>query len=335
MIRFMQLIIWIIIITAWVLLWKYATFENTRLTWKVQILEITRGGFQSTLIRAGANPIFTKLYLQRNTPDFELQKWNYIIPANADIPTFLAALKIPINQSDEKVTFLEGWNIYDIDKTLTQKELISAWDFSSFVTNCESFCSLKADYGFISDTETLEGFLYPDTYAINPNNFTIEDIVRKMLTNFQSKVIDSWIITDMGSIEILDILNMASIVQKEANKRDNPEEIAIIAGILKKRLTEWWQIWADATVCYPYKIATQDCTPTQVVRYLYEVNQYNTRKMTGLPISPIANPEAEVINATINSVDTPYYFYLHDNSGQIHYGVTNADHERNKGMYLR
>jgi UPF0755 protein len=57
--------------------------------------------------------------------------------------------------------------------------------------------------------------------------------------------------------------------------------------------------------------------------------------MTGLPISPIANPEAEVINATINSVDTPYYFYLHDNSGQIHYGVTNADHERNKGMYLR
>jgi cell division protein YceG involved in septum cleavage len=42
----------------------------------------------------------------------------------------------------------------------------------------------------------------------------------------------------MGSIEILDILNMASIVQKEANKRDNPEEIAIIAGILKKRLTE-------------------------------------------------------------------------------------------------
>jgi hypothetical protein len=39
---------------------------------------------------------------------------------------FLAALKIPINQSDEKVTFLEGWNIYDIDKTLTQKELISA-----------------------------------------------------------------------------------------------------------------------------------------------------------------------------------------------------------------
>ena len=52
----------------------------------------------------------------------------------------------------------------------------------------------------------------------------------------------------MGSIEILDIINMASIVQKEANKRDNPEEIALIAGILKKRAQEGWQIGADATL---------------------------------------------------------------------------------------
>lgn len=63
----------------------------------------------------------------------------------------------------------------------------------------------------------------------------------------------------MGSIEILDVVNLASIVQKEANKADNPEELAIIAGILKKRLDEGWQIGADATICYPYKIATQDC----------------------------------------------------------------------------
>jgi len=36
-----------------------------------------------------------------------------------------------------------------------------------------------------------------------------------MLRNFQTKVIDSGIISDMGSIEILDVINMASIVQKE------------------------------------------------------------------------------------------------------------------------
>jgi len=59
-----------------------------------------------------------------------------------------------------------------------------------------------------------------------------------MLGNFKLKVIDTGILSDMGSIEILNVINLASIVQKEANKADNPEEIAIVAGILKKRLDE-------------------------------------------------------------------------------------------------
>ena len=82
----------------------------------------------------------------------------------------------------------------------------------------------KENFAFISDTETLEGFLYPDTYAINQNNFTLENLVGRMLANFQAKVIDSGIITDMGSIEILDIINMASIVQKEVTFQGKTNE---------------------------------------------------------------------------------------------------------------
>lgn len=218
------------------------------------------------------------MYLRENTPDFELQAGKYEI-ACGDISEIIESLRKPINETDEQITFLEGWNIYDIDITLSEAGLIEFGTFSDFATDCEKFCSLKANYPFIADASTLEGFLYPDTYAINPNNFSIETLVRKMLDRFEEKVIDSQIITDMGSIEILDTLIMASIVQKEANKRDNPEELAIIAGILKKRLEEGWMIGADATVCYPYEIATQDCTPKEVLTYLYEKNDYNTRQM--------------------------------------------------------
>lgn len=56
--------------------------------------------------------------------------------------------------------------------------------------------------------------------------------------------------------------------------------------------------------------------------------------MVGLPKGPIANPEAAVIQATIQSKDSDYYYYLHDGEGKIHYGVTNADHEANKAKYL-
>ena len=297
-------------------------------------LEVEKGwNFRTALWQIYDSNFFIKLYLRQNIPDFELQAGKYEV-ACGNISEIIESLRKPINETDEQITFLEGWNIYDIDKILSEKWLIESWKFSDFATSCEQFCPLKADYAFIADAMTLEGFLYPDTYAINPNNFTLEDLVSKMLDNFEEKVIDSGIISDMGSIEILDILTMASIVQKEANKRDNPEEIAIIAGILKKRLDEGWKIGADATICYPYQIPTQDCGPDEVLKYLYEKNEYNTRQMMWLPMTPIANPEADVINAAINSKDSPYYYYLHDNSGQIHYGKTESEHVRNKNRYL-
>ena len=59
-----------------------------------------------------------------------------------------------------------------------------------------------------------------------------------MLENFKTKLIDSSILSGKSNTEILDIVSLASIVQKEANKKDNPEEIALIAGILQKRLDE-------------------------------------------------------------------------------------------------
>ncbi len=102
-----------------------------------------------------------------------------------------------------------------------------------------------------------------------------------MLKNFHVKVFNSGIIDiNTPSAKIKQILNLASIVQKEANIKDNPEELAIIAGILKKRLDEGWQIGADATVCYAHDIATQNCTPSVVLKYLYDKNNYNTRAMT-------------------------------------------------------
>ena len=278
----------------------------------------------------------TKVYLRLNPPNFGLQAGRYDIWENLSVEEFIEALRDPLAEDEISLTFLEGWNIFDIDKELMSKNLINQWEFTDYVRNCESwFCELKSDFAFISDSETLEGFLYPDTYSINPNTFSPEILARKMLKNFQTKIIDSKIISNTSNTEILDTVMMASIVQKEANKADNPEEIAIIAGILKKRLIEWLQIGADATVCYAHDVATQDCDPEAVLRYLYDDNPYNTRVISWAPAGAIANPEDVIIEATVNSIESPYYYYLHDNSGKIHYASTNAEHEGNKLMHLR
>jgi len=327
MIRLIKLVIWLVIITGGILFWNYISYENTLLTQEETQIEITGGGFQSALINAGASPLFTKIYLRENTPDFELQKWKYMIPANADVKTYINALKNPINEEDISLTFLEGWNIFDIDQFLTNESLIKAWEFISFAENHD----LASDYVFLDWINSLEWYLYPDTYAINPNTFTIETLSRKMLDNFNTKIFQGYLV-DADNETIFEIITLASIVEKEER---NDSEKATVAGILKKRLDEWWMIGADITVCYPFRLTAEKCK-LSVTKYLYEKNDYNTRQKVGLPAGPIWNPSEVTIKATLFPKDTDYYYYLHDTqTGQIYYWITNADHERNKRLYLR
>jgi UPF0755 protein len=103
---------------------------------------------------------------------------------------------------------------------------------------------------------------------------------------------------------------------------------------LKKRLQEWWMIGADITVCYPYRLTAHECKLV-VSKYIRDENQYNTRTMRWLPKTPIWNPSYHTVEATLNHTVTPYYFYLHAKDGSIYYATTNAQHERNKALYLR
>ena len=151
-----------------------------------------------------------------------------------------------------------------------------------------------------------------------------------MLANYEDKIFP--LIVDADFETIYELTTLASIVEKEER---NPNEKSTVAGILKKRLDEGWMIGADITVCYPFRLTSEQCK-FSVTKYLYEKNDYNTRNKRGLPAGPIGNPSLETFSATLNSKTTPYYFYLHDTTtGKIYYAVTNAQHEKNKRLYLR
>jgi UPF0755 protein len=128
---------------------------------------------------------------------------------------------------------------------------------------------------------------------------------------------------------------LASIVEKEANISDSEEEVSIIAWILKKRLDEGWYIWADATVCYTYKIISNECTPNFVLNHIEDKNEYNTRKILWLPKTPISNPSIISIKAVVYPKNSPYYFYLHDSKWKVHYGRNLEEHNLNKSKYIK
>jgi UPF0755 protein len=146
-------------------------------------------------------------------------------------------------------------------------------------------------------TRDKEGYLFPDTYFLTGQE-TETEVVEKMENNFRNKV---------GDIK-KDILIMASLLEKEAK---TSEDKKIISGILWKRLNTDMLLQVDASLDYD--------------TYLYK----------GLPLAPICNPGLVSIQATLNPVDSPYWYYLSDKNSNIHYAKTFEEHKINKAKYLR
>ena len=318
---------WIIVFFISLFYYNYNSFKS-KIFWneeKIIIIE-TWDTFKDISEKINLIPEFRlDFYLKFNKPNYELQAWKYKVVANSTINDIIKSLEEPIFE-EEDIVLLEWWNIYDIDEYLTKKWLVNEWDYIDYVTNNEKIKKLSEFFSFIENLETLEWFLYPDTYTINTNWFWVNKIVIKQLENFEEKVYNK-ILSDLDNETIKDIVNLASIVEKEEK---NPTEKATVAWILKKRLNSDWQIWADITVCYPHELTSEECKMV-VSKYINEVSAYNTRTMTWLPKTPIWNPSFETIEATLNDKKTNYWFYLHNiKSWKIYYAETNAQHEANK-----
>lgn len=328
--RLFKLIIWIIVITGGIFWWKYSGYSETTLSPNTSPLVVDQGStFRSVLLEQGLDETMTKVYLKLNTPNFDLQAGRYDVKEGVSIDEFLDALRDPLAENEITLTFLEWWNIFDIDEYLAGKSLIEAGDFIAYAEN--DFSELVSEYDYLKSALSLEGFLYPDTYNVNPNSFTPSILAKKMLENFNEKIYVPYLANADGET-IYNLINLASIVEKEER---NSAEKSTVAGILKKRWEEWWQIGADITVCYPQRLTSEECK-LSVTTYLYEVNDYNTRQKVWLPKTPIWNPSAETLEATLNHKETPFYYYLHNvDTGKIYYAETNAQHEQNKALYLR
>jgi len=89
---------------------------------------------------------------------------------------------------------------------------------------------------------TLEGFLYPDTYFVH-EDFTPGDLILLQLANYEKKIRP--LFEKYTEEEAYNLLILASIVEKEER---NPKEKPKVAGILKKRWESGWMIGADTVL---------------------------------------------------------------------------------------
>jgi UPF0755 protein len=217
------------------------------------------------------------------------------------------------------VTIVEGLNIYEIDKTLADADIIARGGLINFKSDGD-----------------LEGKLFPDTYQFFEGS-DISVVVQKFLDNFNAKAAPLFPADQKKSEQDL---TLASIIEQEA---PDLADQSIIAGIILKRIADGMRLQIDATVCYAEQITLPskivDCSALTRVDFSpdspYNSN-YNTYLHAGLPPGPIGNPGIAAINAALHPTNSPYVYYISDlATGKIIYATTLAEQEANIKKYLR
>jgi len=179
---------------------------------------------------------------------------------------------------------------------------------------------------FLSESNSDEGYLFPDTYFFFPNT-TSQEIISTLRGNFNAKMETLRDDVRKSKKTLREIIIMASIIEEEAHTM---EDRKIISGILWKRIQIGMPLQVDA----PFYYAIGKNTYTLTQKDLKTDSPYNTYTRTGLPSGPIGNPGLDSIFAAIYPKTSPYLYYLSDREGNVYYSATFDKHKKNKVLYI-
>lgn len=272
-----------------------------------------------------------KIYAKMHGAQSALQAGNFVVSQTMSLSEILDVL-MHGKSAQNRITIPEGYTLADIDALIAEKGLCDAGCFMASANATDWADVQTVDFlpkasGLAPRGAGIEGYLFPDTYSYDPANFDAHGLIVNMLNGFRKKANDFYDEVQASGRSLHDIVTMASLIEEEAISDD---ERPVIAGILWKRYDEGMGLGVDAAVRYIQNKPTGALT----VSDLNVDSPYNLRKFRGLPPGPIANPGLKSIEAALNPQDSRYWYYLHDPKGQIHYAVTNEEHNINKAEHL-
>jgi UPF0755 protein len=164
----------------------------------------------------------------------------------------------------------------------------------------------------------LEGFLFPATYDFLSTT-TARALAQEQLHTFCVK----WTTIDLSyarkkNLTPYDVLIIASMVERETLA---PDERPLVAAVIYNRLHKRMPLGIDATLRYGF-----DIPPTKSIlqSQLDSNNPYNSRKIPGLPPTPIANPGLASIQAAAHPAKVDYLYFVRK-PDRVHHFFTASD----------
>ncbi len=230
-------------------------------------------------------------------------------------------------------------SVYEIAKALTHGTL-DVWVTIIEGMRREEVAQLMSQNLFIPESEFIkqsqEGYLFPDTSLI-PRQATAGGIIDILTANFDKKYNgDLQSVARQRGLTENEIVTLASFVEREAHFDSDRQKVA---SIILKRYRAGWPLQIDASL--QYALGYQPDTKTWWKKSLTSADlaidsPYNTYKNTGLPPTPICNPGLASIKAVLQAdPQTPYWFYVSDSQGHLHFAKTNEEQDANIQKYVR
>lgn len=214
-----------------------------------------------------------------------------------------------------KLTIPEGYNLYQISDLVDTANLGTKTDFIQAATDP----ARVRQNGL--EGETFEGYLFPDTYFF-PKEVTIEGLIAAMVKRFWSVFAPEWQARakELG-LTVHQVVTLASIIEKETGAGF---ERPIISSVFHNRLKKKMRLETDPTVIYG--IENFDGNLTR--EHLTTPTPYNTYKIWGLPIGPIANPGGASLEAALYPDDTKYIYFVSRKDSTHQFSTNLKQHNR-------
>ncbi|MBO4383186.1 MAG: endolytic transglycosylase MltG, partial [Clostridia bacterium] len=261
----------------------------------------------------------------RNDNDKYL-KGEFTLTPDMGIEKMLSTCTATQKRDTVEITFPEGFTVEQIAQKLEESKVCSRSDFLK-ATNSSQY-----DYDFLKDINNgdqryhlLEGYMYPDTYEFYVGE-DASSVVSKLLNNFSQKWSDSYEArAKQLNMSMDDVITLASIVQKEDS---NPDNMAVIASVFYNRLNSsaYPSLQSDATNYYVNTYIKPNASSGEYNLYR---NRYSTYVCKGLPVGPICSPGDDAIKSVLWPASTNYYFFAHDDDGNLYAARTASEQSVN------
>ncbi len=254
----------------------------------------------------------------------------YHIDADSGIENILDSMLAYNNVEKDTVrlTFPEGWTIAEVFEKIEKYDVCDAQKLYAnldLVTEQYPFLSTIADNE--GRFRKAEGYLFPDTYDFYIGE-NASSVLEKLFNNFKSK----WTVDYTARLKQLGLtldqaITIASIIQREAK---DVSQMADVSSVIHNRLNNsasYPTLDMDSTADYVKTLKSYNLLSD--VHYSMYIESYNTYSQIGLPPGPICNPGASAIEAALYPNETNYYFFCHDENGEIYLASTASAHQEN------